>query len=371
MKSVITIASLLTLACSAVLPLDQVVAGKPIWRETHRAWPTTANQIRSMISTDGGLFVGTAGPTARSAQVWKLAHRGWTKHAEFPSLKAAVLQADAKGNLFVGTGTPHSAEIPGRGAAKVWKVGTDGTRTLLRSFPQHDIAYSMTWLRGKLHVGMMTEDIPGRAELWRFDDPGWTRLAGRGVPGWPEGSSYAGVYELWTDGSALIAGTFSRTTGDGDVLKLVGDRWVDLHAPGTRYALSFVKFRGRLVVSVSNPGSQHANPVFSLQDDGRWKPLGQAPAEWKGAYIPNHMIVDRDVLYLGIGGKRGTLSVWKFEGRSWEKLAGDGLYGSWVDPLVSQGAEWVYRLTLHKGKLYAGLASDKSPFHAQVWEMSP
>ena len=61
----------------------------------------------------------------------------------------------------------------------------------------------------------------------------------------------------------------------------------------------------------------------------------------------------------------------KYDGGSWTKLAGDGLNGSWVDPLVSQGAEWVNSLPFHKGKLYAGLASDRSPFQAQVWAMSP
>ena len=362
---------LLISCCPVALALEQVVEIKPTWQKTRTAWPDTSNQVRSMISTEGGLYVGTSGTIARSAQVWRLVDGGWTKQAEFKSLKAAVLQADADGNLYVGTGTPHSAETRGRGAAEVWRIDAKGSRTRLRAFPQQDIAYSMAWFQGKLHVGTMTEDIRGRAELWRFDDPGWTQMAGQGVPGWPEDNSYAGVYEMWTDGSALIAGMFSRTMADGDVLKLVGNRWVDLQAPESHYALCFVSYRGRLVVSLSNLGAKYHNPVFALQKDGTWQPLGKAPAEWEGAYIPNHMIVYRDVLYLGVGGKRGTLSVWKYDGGSWTKLAGDGLNGSWVDPLVSRGAEWVYRLSFHKGKLYAGLASDRSPFQAQVWAMSP
>ena len=76
-------------------------------------------------------------------------------------------------------------------------------------------------------------------------------------------------------------------------------------------------------------------------------------------------------MYLGVGGARGTLSVWRYDGSCWTKLAGDGLFGSWDDPLVRAGAEWVYRLAIHQGKLYAGLASDRAPFRAQVWEMTP
>ena len=75
-------------------------------------------------------------------------------------------------------------------------------------------------------------------------------------------------------------------------------------------------------------------------------------------------------MYLGIGGMRGTLSVWKYDGSSWLKLAGDGVNGSWRDPLVAAGSEWVYRMQFDKGKLYVGLAADRKPL-AQIWEMTP
>jgi hypothetical protein len=232
------------------------------------------------------------------------------------------------------------------------------------------MAYSMVWFQGKLHVGMMSEDIAGNAEIWRFDDPGWTTFADHGINRWPAGNSYAGVYEMWVHDEALLAGTFSRTDGDGDVLKLTDGRWVDLHAPKSILALSFASYRGQLVAALSNSGGNHSNPVFVRHADETWQPLGTPPAQWKGAYIHNHMIVDGKEIYVGVGGTPGTLSVWKYDGARWTKLAGDGLYGSWPDPLVTQGAEWVYRLTLHQGKLYVGLASDRAPFQAQVWELT-
>ena len=82
------------------------------------------------------------------------------------------------------------------------------------------------------------------------------------------------------------------------------------------------------------------------------------------------MVVRDKQLYAGVGGRLGTLSVWKFDGDAWSKLAGDGLNGSWRDPLFSTGAEWVYRMAFYRGKLYAGLASDRNPL-AQVWELTP
>ena len=371
MKATTMLKTVLLLICPIGLAFGQTGSSTPTWRRIPSNWPDTTNQVRSMISSNGELYIGTAGTVANSAQVWKLVDGGWMKRAEFKSLKAAVLQTDAKGNLFAGTGTPHSAEIPGKGHAEVWRIDRAGKKTRLRAFPEQDVAYSMAWFRGKLHVGLIAEDLPGRAEIWGFDDPSWTQIAGGGINGWPADNSYAGVYEMWVHDAALIAGTFSRTMGDGDVLKLAGNRWVDLQAPKSILALSFERYRGKLVGAFPNAAANLPNPIFSRQADGAWQPLGTAPAEWKGAFIHNHMIVDRTEMYVGVGGKRGTLSVWKYDGASWTKLAGDGLYGSWVDPLISKGAEWVYRLTFHRGKLYAGLASDRSPFQAQVWEMTP
>jgi hypothetical protein len=326
----------------------------PAWRRIPGEWPDTTNQVRAMIVSKGELYIGVAGTVAKSAQVWKLAKSGWEKHAEIESLKVAVLQTDRAGNLYIGSGTPHSAELPGKGHAEVWKVDANGKTRRLRAFRNKDIAYSMVWHRGKLHVGTMTEDRPGT-----------------GINGWPTENSYAAVYEMWVHDGALIAGTFCRTVGDGDVLKLVDNRWVNLDAPATIIPLSFETYGGKLVAALSNANDRHPNPIYTLQADGKWQPLGKAPTEWKNAYIPNHMVVNGTELYLGVGGARGTVSVWKYDGATWSKLAGDGLYNSWVDPLVNQGAEWVYRLTFHCGKLYAGLASDRAPFPAQVWELTP
>jgi len=367
----IRLSTLLLIICPAGLAFGQRVSATPSWQQIQGDWPAPTNQIRAMIVSDGALYVGVAGSVPNSAQVWKFADSGCEMIAAFRSYKVAVLQADADGHLYVGTGSPHSAEVSGKGHAEVWKIDTAGNKTRLRSFKNRDIAYSMSWFQEKLHVGMMTEDRPGTAEIWRFDDPGWKKVAGSGINGWPTDNTYAAVYEMSVHDGSLIAGTFGRTMGDGDVLKLKGDQWIDLDAPQSIIALSFETYRGQLVAAVSNSGARHPNPIFALQTDGTWQPLGVGPPEWKNAYIPNHMVVKGDELFLGVGGKPGTLSVWKYDGVSWTKIAGDGIHGSWKDPLVRKGAEWVYRLTFHRGKLYAGLASDRSPFRAQLWEMTP
>jgi hypothetical protein len=344
---------------------------RPAWHRLPVDWPDTTNQVRSMVVSQDELYIGVGGMVPQSAQVWKLAGSQWVKHVELPSSKIAALQADAKGNLFLGAGTAHSAEVVGKGQAEVWRVDPSGSKTRLRAFPERDVAYSMVWFQSKLHVGTMTEDRPGTAEIWRFDDPGWTQVAGAGIHGWPQDKTYAAAYELWVHDGSLIAGTFSRTLGDGDVLKLDSDRWVDLQAPPTLIALSFASHRGQLVAGLSNVGSRLANPIVVLQADGSWQPLGQAPEEWKLAHIFNHLIVHGNELYLGVGGARGTLSAWKYDGANWIKLGGDGRSGSWVSPVVRSGHEWIYRMAIHQGKLYTGLASDRVPFAAPVWQLTP
>ena len=60
-----------------------------------------------------------------------------------------------------------------------------------------------------------------------------------------------------------------------------------MDAPPTIIPLCFETYQGRLVTALSNAGASHANPVYELRTDGSWQPLGVAPREWKGAYIPN------------------------------------------------------------------------------------
>lgn len=339
------------------------------WSQLPVEWSDTTNQIRSMVVSQNQLFVGVGGMSRNCAQVWKLTDSHWSRFAELESYKVAALQADAEGNLYLGAGTPHSAETLGKGQAEVWQVDRQGNKTRLLALPERDVIYSAVWFQDKLHVGTMTEDRPGTAEIWRFDDPGWTLIAGAGVPGWPQKNSYAGAYELWVHENALIAGTFSRTMGEGDILRWQDGRWVDLNAPETTIALSFVTYQGQLIAALSNTQSQHQNPIFRLELDGAWKPLGTAPAEWKPAHIFNHLVIHNGEMYLGVGGKRGTLSVWKYDGTNWKKLGGDGRDDSWTSPIVQRGHEWVYRMAIHDQRLFAGFASDTVPFPAPVWKL--
>lgn len=355
-----------------VLSCGLLAAGEPRWRNTGDVFPDVLTQIRAMVVRKGEVYVGTVGNVAGSAQVWKLTKQGWVKQFTFRQMKVAVLQTDAKGRLFVGMGTPHSAEARGFGEAEFRVYDANDKLVYKKGFDDKDVIYSMAWYNDKLHIGTMAEDIPGSAEIWRFDEPGWTLIAGDGIDGWPKNNTYAAVYEMYVHEGDLYCGTFSRTVGDGDVLKLTSRGWVDLNAPPAVIALAFITYDGKLTTALSKYKADFDNPVHTLENDGTWRPLGMEPAEWEGAYIPNHLVIFGGELYLGLGGELGTLSVWKFDGSTWTKVAGDGRYGSWRAPLTHSDAEekeWVYRMLIHQDKLYVGLASTRSPL-ARVWEMT-
>lgn len=351
-------------------------AADPGWQNTGGDFPETTTQVRSMIVRQGQLdvgqlYVGLSGVVGRSAQIWKLAESGWVKHLEFQPWKVAVLETDDQGRLFVGMGTPHSAEDGGPGEAEFRAYDANDRLVTQKKFENMDVIYSMAWYQDKLHLGTFAEDIPGSAEIWRYDEPGWTQIAGPGILNWPTGNTYAGLYEMHVHNGQLYAGTFSRVKGDGDVLKLTPEGWTNINAPESIIAIAFITYRDMLVAAFSNFHGNLANPIFYLDEDGAWQPLGEAPAEWKDAHIHNHFTVMGDDLYVGVGGQAGTLSVWKFDGTTWSKVAGDGVFGSWHDPLAEESShEWVYRMIVHQGKLYVGLAGDVSSL-GQVWKMTP
>jgi len=355
-----------------LLSFNSTATAAPHWRSTGDVFPDTLTQVRAMVVRQDKLYVGVGGNAANCAQIWKLTEAGWVKHLEFKQKKVAVLQTDDKGRLFVGMGTQHSAEGNGPGEAEFRVYGANDELIFQKTFWDKDVIYSMAWYNGKLHIGTMAEDIPGSAEIWKFDEPGWTRIAGDGIQGWPKRNTYAAVYEMHVHDGQLFASTFSRTMGDGDVLKLTPQGWVDQDVPRSLIDLAFIDYRGKLITALDRyKAPELVNPIFTLQTNKSWLPLGKAPAEWKDAHIFNHFAIIDDELYVGVGGLRGTLSVWKFDGRTWSKVGGDGIYGSWQDPLVKEGSnEWIYRMIVHKGKLYVGLASDSSSL-AKVWEMTP
>ena len=168
----------------------------PQWRCTADMFPDTATQVRAMIIRQGELYVGLGGNLPGNAQVWRMAKSGWVKHLQFEQKKVAVLQTDQHGRLFVGMGTPHSAEQGGPGEAEFRLYDASDNLVVRKEFEEKDVIYSMAWYQDKLHVGTMAEDIPGSAEIWRFDEPGWTPIAGDGIRGWPKDNTYAAIYEM-------------------------------------------------------------------------------------------------------------------------------------------------------------------------------
>lgn len=351
------------------------------WRKVPYSWSLEPQMIRSMAEWRGKLYAGSSRPEAGGAEVWALGTNGLRRRTAFGRQRTNCLMVGPDDALYVGVGTPSTGV--GTGAALLGRYFNDdivggqfdpdnGNYETIGTFTDHAFVYCMAIFDGKVHFGLMNNDLTGIAEVWRFDDPGLTKIGANGLNGWPVDDTAIGTYELWPYGGYLYASTYGGATGEGRILRWDGSSWEEVPPPATHIPLAFATYNGDLVVGLHNGEAAIANPIQRLVDDA-WVALGTAPAEWEGAWLPNHMITGPDGhLYVGFGGDLGKLMVWRFDGTDWKKLGGNGLNGSWVNPvgITPATAEWFYRMAWHQGRLYAGTAANGGRTGA-VWEMTP
>lgn len=149
----------------------------------------------------------------------------------------------------------------------------------------------------------------------------------------------------------------------------MADGWINMNVPMTYAPLSFAEYGGELIVAVHNKDGLHPNPIFRLASGTTWKPLGHLSPRL-GAFLPNHMITGPNgELYVAFGGLPGTSALLRYDG-TWTKVAGDGLYGSWMSSIDPLPTEWVYRTISFHDKIYAGLATSAGTW-GHMWEMTP
>lgn len=371
----------LALACvmaAAACTPDAPSPAPPIWRQIPAEWSSHPRMVRAIVEWNGSVLIGTERSEYHGGEIYRVENGALKKRAGFSAQRVQSLTIGPDNALYVGVGTNQSTSaMAGRyltdtlvgdyfgGSAPHWEK--------LKDFTGHSFVYAQAWFQGKLHVGLMKSFDAGNAEVWRFDDPAWTKIGGPGVNGWPADDPAFGTYELWEHAGELYASTFALAGTNGAIYRLTAAGWVDTQAPATQLPLTMASYDGDLVAGLQNNNHNPvlANPIVRYRD-GAWEPLGVAPAEWSGAWLPNHMTVGPDgKLYVGFGGDLGKLSVWSYDGQ-WTKLAGDGLNGSWTGALAASPAtaEWIYRLLWSGGKLYVGIAANGGQF-AALWEMTP
>lgn len=180
-------------------------------------------------------------------------------------------------------------------------------------------------------------------EVWRFSHNEWTCVGGGNTGPWQEESSVDQVFEA---GNALYVAE------RGGVWRMKDGHWTAL-GDGLELDPScgpycFAEWQGRVVMG------QWGKPrVAVLSDGGQWTYLPVPQDGWGARARTIYCLVSwRGHLYAATG--TGTLSgpgatVWRFDGRTWEKVAGGGLRGSWSQ----SGIPFVLSLCVFQDRLIA------------------
>lgn len=252
---------------------------------------------------------------------------------------AAPLPAPAKDSAF---------------AHGTWSmIGGDGMGWPAKEFYK---VRGLAWHEGRLYASLTGPTTEGpRGEVWAWDGKAWEAQPG----GWNPTESF--VEHLFSHCGFLYAAERSG------MWQLARDRWQrvaeSFTVPGRCGPYAFAAWQGRPAVAF------WGDPSILVLRGERWERLPAPDAGWgedaRTIYCLNEYA---GALYAGTGTGKFSgpgAAIWRFNGRHWEKIAGGGLRGSWIQP----GIPFVLSLNVYGGFLVATVSRPRST-HAQasnVW----
>lgn len=277
--------------------------------------------------------------------------RGWWRRLTRADRKAAakvLAHQHAQGPATIAV-AEHSAFTHGR-----WTlIGGDGAGWEGGAFYK---VRGLAWQGERLYASLTGPLSDGpRGEVWSWDRRTWRREKHE----W--GSTASFVEHLFSFHGSLYAAE------RGAVWKLHDGRWTstggELCEPGKSGGYAFAEWQGRLVMSF------WGKPAVAVLYGERWSFLPD-PGEGWGANVRTVYCLHQcgSFLYAGTGTGRfagPASSVWRFDGRNWEKIGGDGIRGSWIEP----GIPFVLSLNTYGGMLIATLSRPPGthPHTSNVW----
>lgn len=324
------------------------IAGKYV----NKSWGQSGfDSTESMTTVNGNLYVGTGNNTAGDATVWE--------------------QDPSSGNWSV---------IGGQGINSSWAADT------------YEAVWSMTNYKNKLYVGLGS--TAGEAEVWRYDDPGWTKVAdGNPSVGSAWSTTYETVYSLGVANDKLYAG-LGTSSGDGEVWECTGcdggsPNWGGAAIGGTASGnwgttpyssvSSMVTYRGSLYVGLGNNGAGYAE-VWRYSGSGTtWTRVGgdAVNSSWANSTYEDvtNLVVWNDKLVAGLGitgtgSPNNDAEVWACtdcDGTpSWAQIGGDSNGSDNMGWLDANNYERVKSLAIYNGELFAGIGY--STGDGEVWK---
>ncbi len=314
-------------------------------------WNATHNSIRALVVDDTTVYAGLTNTTEAyfwqctncngGSPTWggnriggKYVNKSWGQY----NIDSIESSTTAGGKMYVGTGNNTA------GDATVWEldpstgfwsvVGGQGIDSSW-AIDTYEAVWSMVNYKNKLYVGLGS--TAGEAEVWRFDNPGWTKVAdGSPSVGSSWSTTYEYVYSLGVANGKLYAGLGS-SAGDGEVWECTGcdggsPNWGGAAIGGT---------------ASGNWGTASYTTISSM-------------ATYRGS------------LYVGLGANAaGLAEVWRYSGSgtTWTKVGGDAINSSWANTKY----EDIQSLVVWNDKLVVGLglSGTGTPNNdAEVWACS-
>jgi Galactose oxidase, central domain len=220
--------------------------------------------------------------------------------------------------------------------------------------------------------GYADGDLTFHNDIWSFDGK-WSLLTTRGEAPAPRYTSAM----AWHHGCLYVFAGCAREHGRGayfgDLWRLAGDRWEQLHGleqgPGRRYGFGWTSAGGKLFIFGGYDGTKDLDDLWALDLDSlRWQRL---PSDPEARYCPALGHVDgRLVLFGGrskVNPKKNLSDTWVFDGNWTQKYEpGPGYHAK--PGYASDGAA----LWLYGGEGPRGHVSDLWRYDSKGWRlMSP
>lgn len=274
----------------------------------------TDQSIKSNVTLNGDLYVGSAGSTDGDALVWKYNGSTWQLIGGQGINNSWPINTYKQVNILEAYNSQICAGLGSKtGDAEVWcfngsdwsKIGGDGVNSSWNN--NYEAVVSSTIYDGKLCVGLGTGS--NDAEVWCHSGSSWTRIGGIATGFLISGNTFKHVFSLNVYKSNL-------------------------------YALLYGGIGGSNVVLYKYNGSTWSN----ISSDA-WASASASDA----AYSNYNLVIYNNKLTIAKGGATGDADIWQYDGTNWSQFGGDGIAGSWSDMRL------VHTLLVNNGELYAGL----------------
>jgi hypothetical protein len=317
----------------------------------NKSWGQSGfDSVESSTTVDGKLYVGTGNNTASDATVWEQ--------------------------------DPNSGQwsmIGGQGINSSWPIDT------------YEAVWSMTNYKNKLYVGLGSS--ANDAEIWRYDNPGWTKVGGDGTGGsWS--ASYEAVMSMGVANGKLYAG-LGLSGGDGEVWECGScdggsPAWTQIGGTASgNWGVSsyssvsaFATYRGSLYATLGNSSAGLAE-VWRYGGSGTtWTKVGGdgQNSSWANSVYEDapNLVVWNDKLVAslgtsGVGAPNNDAEVWACTdcdggAPTWAKIGGDGNGNDSLGWPDAGNYDRIKSMATYNGDLYAGLGL--STGDGEVWKFN-